>query len=148
MFFSYTVSVLLLALGIYGFICVLHDTWDWLKQFYTQEIPEITMLLIVKDREQDIEYMIRTLVEKIAVCPESEKIDIVVADRRSSDLTIPILERLADEFELLTIADMPGSIESLAGGLPLCWGKAVYVLDLTNRLTTEEFYAAAEKLLG
>lgn len=148
MFLSYTVSVCLLALGIYGFICVIHDTWEWLQQFYSRKVPEITILLVVKNREQDIEYIIRYLAEKIAACSESEKYDIVVADRSSSDLTMPILERLAEEVEFLTVFDMPDSIQSIAGGLPLCWGKAVYVLDVTNRLTTEEFYIAVEKLLG
>ncbi|MCE5285453.1 MAG: hypothetical protein LLG02_06370 [Pelosinus sp.] len=148
MLFSYTMSVCLLALGIYGFICVIHDTWEWLQQFYRQQIPEITVLLIVKNREQDIEYIIRYLTDKMAACSEKEKYDIVVADRSSSDLTVPILERLTEEFEFLTVCDMPGSIQALAGGLPLCWGKAVYVLDLTNRLTTAEFYTAVEKLLG
>jgi hypothetical protein len=140
-------SVCLLALGIYGFICVIHDALQWLRQLYSKEIPEITVLLIVKNREQDIEYIVRYVAEKITACSENEKYDIVVVDRNSDDLTMPILERLAEEFEFLTFATMPGSMQLLAG-VPLCWGKAIYVLDLSNRLTTAEFYIATDKLFG
>lgn len=146
MFFSYTLSVCLLAFGIYGLFCVLHDIWEWLRQFYKGEVPEITVLVIVKNRELDIEYIIRYIAEKITGCADSEKYDIVVADRGSDDLTLPILEHLADEFEFLTNVRIADSMQSLSG-LPLCWGKAVYILDLTHRLTAAEFYVAADKLL-
>jgi glycosyltransferase involved in cell wall biosynthesis len=136
----------LLALSIYGLFCVLQDTWEWLRQFYQRAIPEITVLLVVKNREHDIEYIIRFLAEKITACADSEKYDIVVVDRGSDDLTAPILERLSEEFEFITYVSMPNSIHFLAG-LPLCRGKAVYVLDLNNRLSVAELYTAAEMLL-
>ncbi|HEY3425094.1 MAG TPA: hypothetical protein VGL27_09880, partial [Negativicutes bacterium] len=85
MVISYTASVIMLSLAMYGLWCFLHDLWDWFLDPRLSKLPSTSFLIVVKNREQEIEDMLRYLVREIeaTVVP----CDVVVVDYDSDDLT-------------------------------------------------------------
>jgi hypothetical protein len=135
----------MLSLAMYGLWCFLHDLWDWFLDPRLSKLPSTSFLIVVKNREQEIEDMLRYLVREIetTVVP----CDVVVVDYCSDDLTPTILQRLAFEFEVLHVVHLPEHSRPVAEALPLCRGAVVHVLDMSNRLNNEDFIAVVSALL-
>lgn len=146
MFFSYTMSVVLLSLAMYGVWCFLHDSWKWWLEPRLMPVPSCSFLVTLRNLDGDVEDLFRYLIWKI----ENSDIncDIVVLDMSSDDFTAAILERLAMESEILSVVVVPAGQRGLAEALPLCRGKVVHILDLSQRISTEEFMVTVCTLLG
>lgn len=146
MFFSYTMSVILLSLAMYGVWCFLHDGWKWWLEPRLVTVPSCSFLVVLRNMDGDVEDLFRYLMWKI----ENSEIDcdIVVLDVSSDDLTAAILERLASESEILSVVVMPAGQRALGDALALCRGKVIHVLDLSHRMNTEEFMVTVCALLG
>lgn len=145
MYFSYIASVIMLSLAIYGGWLLIRDIWEMFIEPRLAEMPSASFLIIVKDCEQEIEDLMRYLVQEIE--NNDSDCDIVVVDNNSNDLTPSILARLADDNPMLQIIRVSNGSKPVAEGLPLCRGGIVHVLEIGKRLSGEEFMLAVCKLL-
>ncbi|EGO62267.1 glycosyltransferase [Acetonema longum] len=144
MFFPYAVSVMLLSLAIYGFWHLILECWVWYIKPRMSKLPSVSLLLVVKNHEQDIEFMLRHIIRKIECCAIHP--DLVVVENGSTDLTPHILGRFVGEYHALRVLYLPTEERTVAAALPLCRGGAVYVFDMVNRLTPEECLAALDDI--
>lgn len=145
MFFSYTVSVVLMSLALYGAWCVLKDIWEWYLEPKLLKMPSATFLILVRDQEQVIEDLIRYLIREIEL--NDQDCDAVVVDCGSTDLTPAILERLAEESTVIKVARLTEGSRPAGETLPLCSGGVIHILDLVNRLSSSEFMVTVCALL-
>lgn len=146
MFFSYTVSVVVVSLAIYGLWCFAKDLWDWYLEPKLIRPPSATFLIFVKDLEQEIEDLIRYLIYEIEMA--DIECDAVVVDCGSSDLTPEILERLAVDVPFLTVVNLPASsVRPVTETLPLCRGTVVHILDLITRMKGNDYLVTVCSLL-
>lgn len=145
MFFSYTVSVILLSLAMYGMWCFLQDSWKWWLEPRLMPVPSCSFLVVVKDLDGEIEELLRFLARKI----ENSDIDsdIIVVDVSSNDFTTAILEKLASDIEIITVVVRVAGQRVISEGMSLCRGRVVHVLDLSNRLNAEDFMTTVNVLL-
>lgn len=145
MFFSYTLSVVLLSLAIYGAWCFVQDLWKWWLEPKLVPRPTCSFLIVVKNLDGDIEDLLRYLARAIEYAEVDW--DIVVVDVSSSDFTPAILERLVRDSEIIRVVVLPAGQRAIGEAIPLCRGKVVHVLDLSNRMDTEDFMAVVCGLL-
>lgn len=145
MFFSYTASVIMLSLAMYGIWCFLKDIWDWLLNPALTSVPNVSFLVVVRNMEHEIEDTIRYVMREV----EGSGItcDVVVADCSSNDLTRSILDRLAAEYAIIKVVGITDNTRLVVEALPLCRGAVVHLLDLSTRLTCKEFMVAICALL-
>ncbi|HWR09567.1 hypothetical protein [Sporomusa sp.] len=145
MFLSYSVSIIIVSLALYGLWYVLKDVWNWFTALELVPLPDASFIILLKNMEYEVEDLMRYLVSEIEEGVHG--IDAVVVDCGSDDLTPIILQRLAGEMPALTIIHSRSSIRPLTEAMPLCRGSVVHVLDLTTRLKNEEFMAVVASLL-
>jgi len=138
-------SVILLSLAMYGIWCFLHDSWKWWLEPRLVSVPSCSFLVVVKNLDGEVEDLFRFLARKI----ENAEIDsdIVVVDVSSNDFTAAILERLASDFEFMQVVARPAGQRTISDAIALCRGTVVHVLDLSNRMSTEEFMVTVCALL-
>lgn len=145
MFLSYSASVVLVSLALYGLWYVAKDMWNWVTTLEFVRLPDVSFVILVHNLEYEVEDLMRYLASELA--DSSHEYDAVVVDCGSSDLTPTILKRLAGELPGLTIVQGARSVRPLGEALPLCRGAVVHVLDLTGRLKAEQFRAVVSSLL-
>jgi len=145
LFFTYTMSVVLLSLSIYGVWCFAHDLWKWWLEPRLVSVPNFSFLVVVNNLDGEIEDLLRFLAGKIEHA-ELES-DIVVVDVSSSDYTAAILERLAIDIDNMQVVVRPAGQRAVSEAMALCRGTVVHVLDLSNRMSTEDFMITVCALL-
>lgn len=145
MFFPYTLSVMLLSLSIYGAWCFVHDLWKWWLEPKLVPRTSCSFLVVVKNLDSDIEDLLGCLARAIEYAEVDW--DVVVVDVSSDDFTPAILERLVSQSEIIKVVVLPAGQRAIGEAIPLCRGKVVHVLDLSNRMSTEEFMVAVYGLL-
>lgn len=143
--FTYTASVFLVALAMFGSWCLLKELWGCLLRPGLMRLPSVTFLIMVKNIEQDVEIMLRHLIRQIE--DTGTDCDVVVVDCNSDDLTGSILNRLAVELPGIVICSAVAPVRSLAAGIPLCRGAVIHVLDTVHRLNCDEFMVTVCSLL-
>ena len=145
MFFTYTMSVVLLSLSMYGVWCFMHDSWKWWLEPRLMPVPSCSFLVVVKNLDEEVEDLFRFLARKI----EHAEIDsdIVVVDVSSNRFTAQILEKLACDIEIIEVVERPAGPRAISEAIALCRGKVVHVLDLSNRMSTEDFMVTVCALL-
>lgn len=144
MSFSYTASIILLSLAMLGIWVILRDIWLCLVEPRIMRPPSVTLLLVVKDMEDQVEeimYYVAAKMEQAAAA-----VDVVVIDCGSEDLTPRILERIAAEYACFTII-YAANTQGVSEALPICRGAVIYVFDLVKRMNSSEFFAALYALM-
>ena len=145
MFFSYTASVVLLSLAMYGIWYFIHDLWKWWLEPRFVAIPSCSFLIVVRNLDHKVEELLRYIAQEIE---DTElECDIVVVDVSSDDLTATILERLANEFWMMRVVVLAAGLKPIGEAIALCRGAVVHVMDLTNRMSIDEFMVAVCGLL-
>ncbi|MCX7781218.1 MAG: hypothetical protein N2491_09965 [Negativicutes bacterium] len=144
MFFTYGASVALISLAIYGLLCFIHDLWGYYSRHRQKLRTGVSLLLLVKDIEQDIEFLMRDLLELMEHVEGG--CDAVVVDCGSSDLTYEIARRLAAEHPAVGVVSLPGS-RPVNEAMPLCRGSVIHILDLIGRMPVYAAIPAASRLL-
>jgi len=145
LFFSYTMSVILLSLSMYGIWCFIHDTWQWWLGPHFVRMPSCSFLIVIRNLDEQIEDVFRYVAREI----ENTELecDIVAVDVSSNDFTAAILERVASNMESMKVMTVTGSQRPIHDAMALCRGKVVHVLDLSNRMSAEECIIAICALL-
>lgn len=145
MFWPYWLSVLVVALAIYGL-------WHlWSQLLACVVLPggpralSVSLLIVVRNLETTVEGNIRYLLQQAEL--EERWQEIVVVDNGSEDLTPAILVRLAQRHPLLTAVFLPPAPRPLAEGLAHCRGEIIEILDLVNRLPARDLVQATRLLL-
>ena len=145
MFFSYTLSVILLSLAIFGVWCLARDIWQWWLEPKLNRLPDCTFMILTRNQEDEIEELLRFFLQELEI--SDTECDTVVIDCGSTDMTPLILARLADANPLLTTVALSETSRPVGDLLPLCRGGLIHILDMTGRLSGREFLAAACALL-
>lgn len=145
MFFSYTISVVLLSLAIYGLCQILRDLWQFLTASEWEKTPEMSLLIVVRNMEYRIEGLVRYLLQESADNPAW--CDIVIVDYGSDDLTPAILDRLALTDPILKVIHLPTTARPTGEGLAFCQGEVVQILDFVNRLQVDDVCSAIRLML-
>ena len=145
MFFSYTVSVVLLSLAILGLCRLVMDCWRWYGAPSLQKVPSMTFLLIIRNQEEEIEQIVRFLMTEMLTA--DIPCEVVVVAWGSTDLTPLILSRLVEENPAFTVLYAAEHVRPASEALPLCRGEVVHVFDLVSRLHAEKFLSVAAGLL-
>lgn len=145
MFFSYTVSVVLLSLAMYGIWYCIRDLWKWWLAPRFIAVPSCSFLIVVRNLDYRVEDLLRYLSHEI----ERAEIecDIVVVDVSSDDFTAAILERLAEDNPVMRVVVFSESLRPVSEAIALCRGSIVHVMDLANRMSVEDFMVAVFGLL-
>lgn len=145
MFFTYWASVVLISLAIYGILCLMYDLWGRYMQTGFRYQASVSLLILVKDREQDIEMLVYDLTGRM----ERSRLtcDAVIVDCGSDDLTYDILSRMRELSPALDVVRLAGSLRPVSEALPLCRGEIIHVLDLTCRLSPALLIPAVDRLL-
>lgn len=144
MFTSYGESIILVSLAIYGLWHVLRDLWNAYLAPNLPAVPSESLLLVVKNAQNQIEGMVRHLLREAEI---SERwCDVVIVDAGSHDLTPAILERLALIYPVLKVCYLTADVRPIPQGMALCQGEVVHVLDFVNRLSADDFYSVAATL--
>lgn len=145
MFFSYTLSVVLLSLAIYGTWCLCSDLWCWYWKLQCQPSLGCTFLVFVRNQDQVIEEVMRCFLHEIDT--SEAECDAVVIDCGSVDLTPMIIGRLTADHPLVTFVALRDYSRPSGDLLPLCQGGIIHILDLTGRLKCGEFLQTVHSLL-
>ncbi|CVK19913.1 hypothetical protein [Sporomusa sphaeroides] len=145
MFLSYSVSVIMVSLALYGLWHLIRDIRNWVTTFAFVRLPGASLVILVRNLEYEVEDLIRYLANEMA--DGGQECDAVVVDCGSDDLTPIILSRLAVEIPALTVVSTERAARPVTEVLPLCRGAVVHVLDLTSRLQIEQFTAVVASLL-
>lgn len=145
MFFSYTASVILLSLAMYGMWYCIRDLWKWWLAPRFVAVPNCSFLIVVKNLDYRVEELLRYLSHEI----ERAEVDcdIVVVDVSSDDFTAAILERLAEENPTMRVVVFSEGLRPVNEAIALCRGSIVHVMDLANRMSVEDFMVAVCGLL-
>jgi NAD(P)-dependent dehydrogenase (short-subunit alcohol dehydrogenase family) len=145
LFFSYTASVILLSLAMYGIWYCIRDLWKWWLEPRLLSVPSCSFLIVVRNLDYKVEDMLRYLAHEIE---EAEiDCDIVVVDVSSDDLTAAILERLAENISMLRVVVFSAGMRPASEAIALCRGAVVHVMDLANRMSVDDFMVAVCGLL-
>ncbi len=145
MFLSYSASVIMVSLALYGLWYFIKDVWNWFTTIEFVRLPEVSFVILVRNMEYEVEDLMRYLANEIA--DGGQECDAIVVDCGSDDLTPTILKRLAGEIPALTVISGGRAVRPVAEILPLCRGAVVHVLDLTSRLKIEQFMPVVSSLL-
>ena len=71
------------------------DIFNFTFWFSFNKTPVLTLVVLIKDREHDVEDLIRFLISKTDSFSEAEDhLDILIIDYNSTDITFSILTRL------------------------------------------------------
>ncbi|TWH45257.1 glycosyltransferase family 2 protein [Sporomusa sp. KB1] len=145
MLLSYSASVILVSLALYGLWYISKDVWTWFTTLQFVQLPDASFVILVYNMEYEVEELLRYLVNEMA--EGGHEYDAIVVDCGSDDLTPTILRRLAAEMTVLTVVSAPRSSRPVVEVLPLCRGAVVHVLDLTGRLKSKQFMLVVSALL-
>ena len=145
MFFTYSASVVLLSLAIYGILCLFYDLWGFYSRRHFRQQPAVSLLILVKNAETQVEYLLYELINRL----ESVEFpcDAVIVDCGSEDLTYEIVSRMTAYSPLLEACRIPGRAKPVNEALPLCRGSVVHIVDLVSRIPVQEFMPTVNQLL-
>ncbi len=145
MFFSYTASVILLSLAMYGMWYCIRDLWKWWLEPRLVSVPSCSFLIVVRNLDYRVEDLLRYLAHEI----ERAEVDcdIVVVDVSSDDFTAMILERLVGDIPIMKVVMFSEEIRPVSDAIALCRGSVVHVMDLAHRMSIDDFMVAVCGLL-
>lgn len=123
--------LLILILACYGVYYLVQDLFRFLRH---QPGPPVSMLVVLRDREQDVEYLLRQLHRWRR--QQWVDLDVVVVDDGSQDETVKILHTLQRQcaYRLITLEELSATQiyedRALATGLLYCHNALVWLVDL------------------
>ena len=135
--FTYCMSVVLLSFAIFGGYCFVKDLWLWHRELRIKEQYRFSMVILVKDIENDIEEMLRHLMMEIEIAEMD--CEVIVYDDYSQDLTFSIAKRLEREYASLTVMKFAKQTEWFSHMAAATNGNFVQLLDTIHCIKPEEF---------
>jgi len=146
LFFSYSISVILLSLSMYGIWCALQDIWKWWLTLPLGAMPTGSFLVLVSNLDGETEELLRFLGKEIE--EKGMDWDLVVVVTSSNELPLGFVERLLGDGDRVQVMLSSTSRQVIDEAIGLCQGKVVHILDLCHRISREEFMVTVCALLG
>lgn len=142
------IQAAVIAFALYGLIIALGGLLNKLQGRGSGK-PFVSILLVTSNDESSIEGMVRWLLN-LNYCNEAglPHYEVVVADDRSRDQTVAIVERLARESPLLRVVRAREGESAYEKGLTLCKGEVICLLDLKKRPATRSVSQVVAGLFG
>jgi len=144
LFFSYVTSVMLVSLALYGLWHIIREAWQTCFAARLQHSFRMSLLVMVKDSQEQIEGIVRSLLQETA--DNLKWCELVVIDHASEDITPAILDRLASAYPQIKVVHMPAAVRPAAEGAAFCQGEVICMLDFISRLKPEDFPEVIHKL--
>jgi hypothetical protein len=144
LFESYITEVIIVSLAIYGLWNVFRDGWRVYLLARWRAPLRSSFLVVVRNVEQQVEYMVRYFLQEFA---DDDTCEIIVADCGSDDITPLVLDRLASDHPALKVVHLAADARPVTDSMPFCQGDIVHVLDFVNRLNCEDFAAAVHRVI-
>jgi len=144
--YNYGSSIIMVFLALYGVWALCKDVWHGYLIARCQSPVRRSMLVILRNVEQQVEYMVRYLARQME--EENYWCDLVMVDYGSDDITSLVLDRLSVEFPILKVVHMEMEARPVIEGLSFCQGEVIHILDFVNRLSVEDFDGAAQLCIG
>ncbi|MDI3535252.1 MAG: hypothetical protein PWQ82_1617 [Thermosediminibacterales bacterium] len=138
---NFDLGFLFILIGaMYGLFSILYSVACYLlKKSRNIKTPQMGIIILVKDQENFIEGIIRSVACRgFRYGAEDNLLSIVVVDVYSKDQTPQIMQRLAEEYPVLTflqMAKLSKDISPVEAGLSLCNGEVIWLLDLRGRIS-------------
>lgn len=129
---GYEEAVIIISLAMFGLYAIIEELWHINR--YSQDVASVTILLIVRNMEEEIERLIRTICEE-HIRGERE---IVIADIASTDRTRALLVRLADEAENIRIIHSDTARQAVIDAMAIARGDFIQICDLVHRVDAQE----------
>ncbi|MGE5328928.1 MAG: glycosyltransferase [Deltaproteobacteria bacterium] len=97
-------QVIIWILALYGLIEIIIEAYR--AVFVLNNVKDMYILIAVKNQEENIEGVVRSIVFKNLYNRNDEIFNnIIIADMGSTDNTVKILEKLCSEYECLKVID-------------------------------------------
>ncbi|MGE5472833.1 MAG: glycosyltransferase [Ignavibacteriales bacterium] len=98
------IQVIIWVLALYGLIEIMIEIYK--AVFVLNNVKDMYILVAVKNQEESIEGIVRSIVFK-NLYDKNEEIfnNIIIADMGSTDNTVKILKKLCNEYEFLKLID-------------------------------------------
>lgn len=97
------VIIILCLFALYGLICIIYKWSDLILNTSEESIGNPYLIMTVKNRQEDIEGVVRALAWQIISKKNDIAKELVIIDMGSKDDTLKILSRLESEYEFLHI---------------------------------------------
>lgn len=107
------VIVVLCVFAVCGLISIISKWVNWIINTAEKDVGDIYLIMTVKNRQEDIEGIVRTLAWKIISRKNDITKELVIIDTGSEDDTLKILSRLEKEYEFLHIMTKESYIDML-----------------------------------
>lgn len=101
---SFIGNAIIWTLAIYGLFEIIKNI-IYICTYTNMRSEGIYLILAVKNQENKIEGLVRTVLFRILYGKEENIKDIIIADLNSNDNTKEILEKLQEEYEQIKITD-------------------------------------------
>jgi len=97
------IEALIYVLALYGLVNIVEAVLNYFSQSSHFRKQKYELVLTVKNQQDNIEGVIRTIFEDELFRRSGPECKVVVIDKGSEDETVKILERLAREYENLEV---------------------------------------------
>ena len=97
-------NAILWTLALYGLFEII-KTIIYVTTYTNTKLDGIYIIIAVKNQENKIEGMLRTMLFRILYGKEEYIKNIIITDLDSSDNTVEILNKLKDEYDCITVSD-------------------------------------------
>lgn len=143
--------IFLAAYGLVALVTGFHQGFRFGRR--GRRVPILSILLLVRDREETVEGLVLDLLSAGYLSPWSApEFELIVVDDRSHDGTPGILERLARRQIGMRVVRLPGSAgpeeSALEVGSFLCRSPVILVLDARGAVQPVMLVETLEYLLG
>lgn len=85
-------------LAAYGLLALVLEAVEFLHCRNRGKRPEVQMILLVRNAEEQIEYIVRNIVNKDYITKVLSDKKLMIVDMNSTDQTIQLLEKLQNNF--------------------------------------------------
>lgn len=140
-------KILLYAFALYGAVALIQLVVRLFVGRRRAEAPPVSLLLLVKNQEAQIEGLIRGL---YGVAAARGKVDLVAVDFGSVDETGAVLEKMSRSLEGMRLVRLAGETGQTPHdlGLFLCESPIILLLDLRSRVESRRLLQGVGALLA
>lgn len=128
---GYEEAIIIISLAIFGLYAMIEELWH--IKWHEQDTQDATIVLIVQNRESDIEHLIRSTCEYL-----DNRCELVIADVASTDNTRIMLNRLIQDSDLVRIVHADSIRQGITDSISIARGSIIHICDLVHRLDTDQ----------
>jgi hypothetical protein len=89
---------LVCLLAAYGLLILVHGAFELIRCRISGDHPKVRIVLLVKDAEEYIEYIVRNAIKKDFASKALSDKNMIIVDMKSADQTYLLLQKLQKDF--------------------------------------------------